>query len=243
MTDIASHRGGAALWPENSRMAFRNSTKLDVDFIEFDVHRTRDGMLVVHHDAQLGRTTPGSGVIADMAWAELSTVELLRTDGETVPTLSEVLDIIGPSGIKLRIELKTRQDGGPYEGIEEAAVAMVQARGLLARTTFTSFDLPTLARLSKVAPGTPLIWLVADRLLAPVRDVAGLCNRARAAGVAEIAVRASKAEDGDAAACAAQGVRFSVYGVNDERAIRWAFSTGVSAFTTDWPDVALALRP
>ena len=61
MTKIAAHRGGADLWPEKGRMAFRNAILLDVDCIEFDVHRTSDGELVVHHDAALGRTCEGSG--------------------------------------------------------------------------------------------------------------------------------------------------------------------------------------
>ena len=54
-TAIAAHRGGARLWPENSRQAFRNASRMAVDFIEFDVHRSRDGHLLVHHDAELGR--------------------------------------------------------------------------------------------------------------------------------------------------------------------------------------------
>lgn len=243
MTDIASHRGGAMLWPENSRLAFRNSTALPVDFIEFDVHRSRDGMLLVHHDPQLGRTARGEGAVAEMDWSDLSRVELLRTDGETIPTLVEVLDIIAPSPIRLRIEIKTRHDGGRYAGIEQATVDVVRERGLLDRTTFTSFDLPTLAALAAAAPGTPLIWLVADRHLAPVRDVAALCRRARDAGAGEIALRASSCTDTDAQACHAEGVRFGVYGAHDEPTIRWAFATQVSAFTTDRPDLAVALRP
>ena len=50
MTDIASHRGGALLWPENSRIAFENTARLAVEQVEFDVHPTRDGKLVVIHD-------------------------------------------------------------------------------------------------------------------------------------------------------------------------------------------------
>ena len=67
MTDIASHRGGARIWPENSRIAFRNSAVLPVDFIEFDIHRSRDGVLVVHHDSLLGRTAAGEGAVAELS--------------------------------------------------------------------------------------------------------------------------------------------------------------------------------
>jgi len=46
VTEIASHRGGAQLWPENSRTAFENTARLNVDQVEFDIHPSRDGKLV-----------------------------------------------------------------------------------------------------------------------------------------------------------------------------------------------------
>ena len=63
VTLLAAHRGGALLWPENSLLAFRNSVALGADFIEFDVHLSKDGELVVIHDPTLDRTTSGSGPV------------------------------------------------------------------------------------------------------------------------------------------------------------------------------------
>lgn len=243
-TEIASHRGGARLWPENSRLAFRNSAALPVDFIEFDIHRSRDGVLVVHHDAALGRTAQGTGAIAEMDWAQLRSVPLLSTDDETIPSLSDVLDILRPSPVKLRVEVKTRSDGSRYPGIEAQIIAALAGEGLLQRTTFTAFDLPTLRDLALAVPERPLIWLVPDRLLTdPSRDLAALCRQARAVGVQEIAIRASHMRTGDLAICRAEAVRFGLFAVHDEPAIRVAFATGICAFTTDRPDLALALRP
>lgn len=243
MTDIASHRGGARIWPENSRLAFRNSAVLPVDFIEFDLHRSRDGVLVVHHDALLGRTASGEGAIGDRDWAALQAVELIGADGETIPSFDEVLDILEPSGTRLRIELKARQGGERYAGIETQVVARLKERCLLDRTTFTSFDLPTLVELLRLAPRTPAIWLVADKLLAaPARDLSGLCRQASAAGVREIAIRISQARDGDGGLCRGEAVKLGYYGAHDEPAVRKAFSDGVSAFTTDRPDIAIAVR-
>jgi glycerophosphoryl diester phosphodiesterase len=65
MTEIAAHRGGALLWPENSRLAFENTTRLAVEQVEFDVHFSADRQLVVIHDATLDRTTDGSGPICE----------------------------------------------------------------------------------------------------------------------------------------------------------------------------------
>lgn len=243
MTDIASHRGGARIWPENSRIAFRNSAVLPVDFIEFDIHRSRDGVLVVHHDSVLGRTASGAGAVGDMDWATLQAVELIGTEGETIPSFDEVLDILEPSGIRLRIELKTRQGGERYPGIEAQVVARLQERCLLDRTTFTSFDLPTLVELLRLAPATPTIWLIADKLLVPpARDLRGLCRKAGVAGVPEIAIRIAQARDGDGEACCREAVKLGYYGAHDEPAIRKAFVDGVTAFTTDRPDIAIAVR-
>ena len=54
---IAAHRGGAGLWPEASLGAFRNAIALGVEFLEFDLHLTADGEVVVLHDPTLERTT------------------------------------------------------------------------------------------------------------------------------------------------------------------------------------------
>jgi len=82
MTDIASHRGGALLWPENSRIAFEQTAKLPVEQVEFDVHPTRDGKLVVIHDDTLDRTTDGAGPVAARDWAELQRFTLKGTGGQ-----------------------------------------------------------------------------------------------------------------------------------------------------------------
>ena len=77
MTRIAAHRGGAALWPENSLLAFRNAIALGADFIEFDVHLSKDGEVIVIHDPTLERTTNGYGLIYD-GWEDTKHLTLQR---------------------------------------------------------------------------------------------------------------------------------------------------------------------
>src|SRR5205823_5346488 len=71
MTRFAAHRGGAALWPENSLLAFRQALALESDLVEFDVHQTADGALVVIHDPTLDRTTDTTGPVAARSAAEV----------------------------------------------------------------------------------------------------------------------------------------------------------------------------
>src|SRR6202162_952714 len=81
VTLLAAPRGGSLLWPENSLLAFRNAVALGVDFIEFDVHLSKDGEVVVIHDPTLERTTTGTGPVKDRTAAELKALRLKDRTG------------------------------------------------------------------------------------------------------------------------------------------------------------------
>src|SRR5262245_13073317 len=80
---VFAHRGGSALAPENTLSAFDNGLALGADGIELDVHLSRDGVVVVHHDRTLDRTTTLAGPIAARDAADLRRAN--------VPVLAEVL--------------------------------------------------------------------------------------------------------------------------------------------------------
>jgi glycerophosphoryl diester phosphodiesterase len=242
-TAISAHRGGAALWPENSREAFRNSATMGVDSIEFDVHRTADGHLVVHHDATLGRTSIGEGAIAEMRWSELRQIPLRDTAGECVPHLDEVLAILGEGSADLRLEIKQPRPGALYEGIEGEIINRLRSTGLLERTTLTSFDPRVLSTLRRDFATTRLIFLVrTETYEARGRDIAQACRDAKAAGVPELAIRVRQIRLDDRARCEEIGLRLGAFGVNDADEIAFALGAGMTAFTTDRPDLALAAR-
>lgn len=83
MAIVYAHRGGSALRPENTIAAFDHGLSLGADGLEFDVRLSRDGVVVVHHDATLERTTNGRGPLAALTAGELSRLD--------VPTLGDVL--------------------------------------------------------------------------------------------------------------------------------------------------------
>ena len=68
---VFAHRGGSALAPENTFAAFDNGLALGADGLELDVHLSRDGVVVVHHDCTLDRTTVLSGPVAAQSAREL----------------------------------------------------------------------------------------------------------------------------------------------------------------------------
>jgi glycerophosphoryl diester phosphodiesterase len=95
---VIAHRGASGYEYENSRAAFRRAVMLDADGVELDIHATRDGGIVVHHDAEL----PGFGPIAQLSLAEARQV-MLR-NGETVPLLSEVLELVGDRDVWVEVK-------------------------------------------------------------------------------------------------------------------------------------------
>ncbi|MGO9830019.1 MAG: glycerophosphodiester phosphodiesterase [Myxococcaceae bacterium] len=118
-----SHRGGAALAPENTRAAFDAAVeRWHTDVLELDVHLTRDGALVVSHDATLERCTNGTGRIAEATLAELQQLDAgyrftpdggktfpFRGQGVRLPSLHEVLRAY--PGLPLNLELKADTPG------------------------------------------------------------------------------------------------------------------------------------
>ncbi|HEX9887853.1 MAG TPA: glycerophosphodiester phosphodiesterase family protein [Nitriliruptorales bacterium] len=101
-----AHRGlhGAGA-PENSLTAFRRAVEAGVG-IELDVHRCADGDAVVVHDADLERVTGRPGLVAELTARELAGYELSGGDGEGVPTLGDVLDLVG-GRVPVMVELKS----------------------------------------------------------------------------------------------------------------------------------------
>jgi glycerophosphoryl diester phosphodiesterase len=103
---IIAHRGASGYEYENSRAAFRRAVMLDADGVELDVHATRDGAIVVHHDAEI----PGFGAISLLSRSEARQVRI--RNGEPLPLLSEVLDLVGDRDVHVEVKsLPEEHDG------------------------------------------------------------------------------------------------------------------------------------
>src|SRR4051812_23224597 len=164
MTLIYAHRGASAIHPENTMRAFRNALLISVDGIELDVHATADGIPVVIHDRDIGRTTNGDGYVDQVPLARLETFD--AGQGERVPTLAEVLALVGDAA-HLDFEIK-----GSHV---EQAVLDVLAQHPSVRWAISSFawdTLRTLRRLDPVAELWPLAEFAGDELIAVATELA-----------------------------------------------------------------------
>ena len=260
MTRFAAHRGGAALWPENSLLAFRQALALESDLAEFDVHQTADGALVVIHDPTLDRTTDTTGPVAARSAAEVGRARLKGPDGaltdERVPTLEDVLALVAPSRTGLLVEVKgpvagfgvryerrgrrsTAVPGARYEGLEERLVASLHRAGLLARSTIMAFNPDVVTAIRALVPGQRTALLVAARHVrqAGARQENAV-DWASAAGATDAGLQYTLVNEAVVKRARAAGLLLGVWTVNAERAMRRLVELGVDVLTSDRPDVA-----
>ncbi|WP_375263863.1 glycerophosphodiester phosphodiesterase family protein [Palleronia sp.] len=242
MTEIASHRGGAALWPENSERAFRETLALGVEQIEFDVRLSADGVPVIFHDATLDRVTNGTGPVSALNVGDLKRLEITGGGGK-IMTLEEGARILAESDIVLRCEIKPDGEMRPYPGLVDLTFATLAALRLIDRTIVTSFHLEILGDVrSRSAPLADIMWLVASplaRLIGPARLTA-LCRHEQ---IGSLSLHHADLDDLTLTEFRSAGLSVGAFGVYDDEAISSAFRRALSVFTTDRPDAALRLRP
>jgi glycerophosphoryl diester phosphodiesterase len=114
------HRGARAYEPENTLRSYKKAIELGVDAVELDVRKTKDGKLVVIHDADVSKTTNGRGLINELTLKEIKGLETDK--GERIPTLEEALDFIDKK-VKILIELKE-------VGYEKKVLELLKKKGL-----------------------------------------------------------------------------------------------------------------
>ncbi len=243
---VAAHRGGALVWPENSLLAFRSAVGLGADYVEFDVHLSRDGEVVVIHDPTLDRTTTGTGPVRERTLAELKTLRLRDRGGavteEQVPTLDEVAAIAAAGKRRMLLEIKVdaerrRYPGHRGEGRDHPRSSrderVLGGHGLRAR------DVAARARASPRHHGRLPLFAghAPGHGLDPVPGV----EAAREAGVGVVGLHQALVDADTVAAVRRAGMTLGVWTVNDLDALRRVIDLGVAIVITDRPDLAKGL--
>ena len=243
-TLLAAHRGGSLLWPENSLLAFRNALALGADFIEFDVHLSRDGEVVVIHDATLDRTTTGSGSVKDRTVAELKALRLKDRAGavtpETVPTLDEVAAMAAQAKRRMLLEIKVDASKARYPGIEEKVLAILDRHAMATSTVVMSFEVSTWRRVRELRPDVATCALYSARMLGRSSLTTEL-DALRAAGVGFIGVEHTAVDAAAVAQAQRAGIGLGAWTVNDPADMKRVIGAGVAILITDQPDVAKTL--
>ena len=240
---LAAHRGGALLWPENSLLAFRSAIGLGADYVEFDVHLSRDGEVLVIHDPTLDRTTTGTGRVRERTLAELKTLRLKdrmgALTGEQIPTLDEVAAIAARERRRMLLEIKTDEGHRRYPGIEEKVVAILDRHGMTASTVVMAFEPETWRRVRALRPD-----ITAGSLYSPgtLKAMGSTLSReieaGREAGIGVIGLRQDLVDATTVAEARRAGLTLGVWTVNEPDALRRFIELGVAILITDRPDLA-----
>jgi glycerophosphoryl diester phosphodiesterase len=229
MTDIIAHRGASRAAPENTVDAFALAVTMGVDGIELDVRRSRDGRLVVHHDARIA----GGEAIIDLDRRDLP---------DHIPDLRDaLLACAGPSGaveITVNIEIKNdahEPDFDPTRSIAPLVVHEALAVADPRRWLISSFDLAMVDAVLATGAGVATAWLVVD---VPSDAVTVLTGRGHVALHPWVGTLDRSTVD----ECHAAGIAVNTWTCDDPERMRELIAWGVDGICTNVPDVALAVR-
>ncbi len=127
---VIAHRGASLEAPENTLKSFQKALVIGADYVELDVHISKDGQIVVIHDESLKRTTGINGKVQDFTASQLA--EMDAGEGEHIPTLVEVIQQC-KGKIKLQIEIKDA-------GLAPQLIEMLSRHDLLNQVLISSFN-------------------------------------------------------------------------------------------------------
>ena len=226
---VFAHRGGSALAPENTMAAFANGLALGADGLELDVHLSRDGRVVVHHDRTLDRTTPLRGPIAARDAADLARAG--------VPSLADVLAVHRDA--RVIVELKVNAPA-----LARAVVDLVRAADAIERVCLGSFGLRVLRVARALEPAIATSAAREEVRWALYRSWVR-CSPGRVAYRGfQVPARAGRTRvvSPRFVACAHRaGLAVQVWTVDHEADARRLLDWGVDALITDRPDIIVPL--
>ncbi|MEV6315287.1 glycerophosphodiester phosphodiesterase family protein [Streptomyces sp. NPDC051776] len=217
------HRGVMGVEPENTLRSFVRADREGMDVIELDLHLSKDGALVVMHDAEVDRTTDGSGQVCDFTLAELR--ELDAGDGERIPVFEEVLDAVKAP---LQAEIKD-------VAAAQALAEIMHRRDLVDRVEVLSFHDAALAEITRLVPGVRTA-LVASRYGTDVVD------RAVAVGAETLVLNIRRLTLETVERARAAGLHIVGWVVNTQDHLRLVRALGLDGATTDYPEIKRTSR-
>lgn len=232
---IVAHRGNAPGFAELTPAAFEHALSLPIHGVECDVRLSADGVVVVHHDATVDRTSDGTGPVAHKTLAELRELNIgAADDPQRMLTLDELLAMVADAGDK-HLYLEIKDPLLTSRVIEEQVALRLRRAGLLAdpRIHVISFSHAAMRRMARLAPNLERYYLRHDREIRFNRKDL-LLSRPTGLGLSIQAARTRPTLVGS------HGLPSYMWTVNDADDMRYADGLGVDVLATDDPQLALA---
>jgi glycerophosphoryl diester phosphodiesterase len=224
---VVGHRGFRAVAPENTIASFEAAAAVGTDYLELDVHQTKDGELILMHDAKVDRTTNGKGAVHDLTFAEIRKLD--AGNGQKVPSLREALLWAKQKGVRVDIDHKD----GPVEDIARA----VSETGMTKHVVIEGRR-ERLKRFAELLPGVDTMPHVESLV-----DIRTACELLHTTVIRLSLAQLAKSEDVEAVHKCGARVSVTVLGKEDnEDGIRQVISQGAELIETDHPDVVVKVR-
>lgn len=246
---VIAHRGGSKLRPENTMAAFEHAAALGVDAIECDVHLSRDGEVVVIHDATLDRTTDARGPVSAMTASELARVDAAasfvgldgtagyRGAGIGVPRFVDVLGRF-PS-LPVVVEIK-----GDDPEVAARVLEVIARTGSSERVIVGGFSHAVLGAVRRIAPAVATSASSAEARSALRRSWCWMAPARSGARLFQLPLRLGRRRvlTRRLVRCAHRaGLPVQAWVVDDADEMRMLIAWGVTGIITDRPDVALSV--
>ena len=246
-----AHRGYSGRYPENTMIAFEEAAKFPIDALELDVHSSRDGRIVVIHDATLDRTTDRTGRVFDQNWAALKQADAgfmfdpeqngafpFRGKGITIPLLEDVFKAFPK--MKFVIEIKQT-----LPAIEEPVYRLIKKYKMEDKVIVASEHSEPLLRFRSLAPSIATNFSGKEALGFYHSFRVRLGNFYKTPGDAlQIPPRFRGDQVVTPALCHAakkKGLVIHVWTVNDPKEMQQLIDFGVDGIITDFPDRLLGV--
>jgi glycerophosphoryl diester phosphodiesterase len=162
--EVQAHRGASAIAPENTLAAFRAAAAEGAKWVELDVALLADGTLVVIHDDTVDRTTSGTGSLGDLTAADLADLDAgtwfdPRFAAERLPTLPEVIAVLGEVGLSANVEIKQHAHHKSLDQLVDAVRTAIATRRPETRIMISSFDPECLKAMAAKEPDVEMAML------------------------------------------------------------------------------------
>lgn len=211
------HRGAMGYVAENTLLSFERAVADGVDDVELDLRLSKDGVMVIMHDAAVDRTTDGHGAVADLTLAELRRLD--AGDGQRIPTFEEALDSVT---VRILAEIKSAD-------VVEPLIRLLAARPELRdRVDVIGFDPDVVSAVIAAFPEmrTALLSVVAST---------ELVDRAAQLGATWVGVGWEGSTRSLVDYTHSLGLEYSLWPAPTHDDIDRAISLGADAVTTDYP--------
>lgn len=240
-----AHRGASGYYPENTLIAFKKAVEMGAEWLECDVRLTSDNKVVVIHDKRVDRTTDGRGLVSDYTLKELKKLE------PEIPALSELLEMLKDTSIKLVVEIK---DGINYPEIIEKVMNLIQEYHLVDQVTISAFHLQVLNKVKKIEPDIKTAFLahcsspdeeqdyieVDGKQVKIYKKVEPLLKDAAAKKVDMLCPPAAYVNKERVKKMQEEGYPVRAWGLKkkpDRKEMRRLIKTGINGMTTNFPDI------